>query len=211
MSQVEDAVYELVANPFTKTPDALAEAEKILVDADPRKVIDKHLYDGLTEDAKRTVLAIGHAQARREADPRKVLAKDVLPASVIRKLPRSRGAYLRIVMAAGRCARALSHFQGSSSLMREVRRATWGACFGDSLMHALTLEKVIEDHDVLILGETGTGKEAIAYAIQEGAIGADDGSPAPRSALNAAAVPETLVESELFGHVKRARGLLLPG
>jgi DNA-binding NtrC family response regulator len=71
-------------------------------------------------------------------------------------------------------------------------------------MHALTLGKVIEDHDVLILGETGTGKEAIAYALQEGAIGPEDGTAAPRSALNAAAVPETLVESELFGHVKGA-------
>jgi len=205
MPDVEEAVHQLVGNPFTRTPKQLEKAEATLIAAQPKKVIEKHLHDGLVEDAKRTVLAMGHIQARQNPDvPQKVLTTDVLPASIIRKLPRTRGAYLRIVMAAGRCARALSYFQGSSALMLETRRATWAACFGDSLMHALALEKVIEDHDVLILGETGTGKEAIAYAVQEGSIGPETGGPAPRSALNAAAIPETLVESELFGHVKGA-------
>jgi DNA-binding NtrC family response regulator len=107
-------------------------------------------------------------------------------------------------MAAGRCYHALRQLEGSSAAMREVRRATWAACFGDSLLHTLALAQVIFDHDVLILGETGTGKEAIALAIQEGCVGPANGSPAPRAALNAAAVPQTLIESELFGHIKGA-------
>ena len=52
---------------------------------------------------------------------------------------------------------------------------------------------------ILISGETGTGKELIARAIhQASAIH----RPGPLIALNCAALPETLLESELFGHEK---------
>lgn len=60
---------------------------------------------------------------------------------------------------------------------------------------------------VLILGETGTGKERLARALH--LCGAR--RPAPLVALNCASIPETLIESELFGYARGAFSGALPG
>lgn len=63
------------------------------------------------------------------------------------------------------------------------------------------IEKIAPtDSAVLILGETGTGKEMVARRVHEQSERAN----APFVAVNCGAIPESLVESEFFGHRKGA-------
>ena len=73
---------------------------------------------------------------------------------------------------------------GSSTKMKEVYK----------MLHRVAATETT----VLILGETGTGKELIAKAIHDGSVRAAK----PLIKVNCAAIPVNLIESELFGHEK---------
>lgn len=81
---------------------------------------------------------------------------------------------------------------------------TWRELIGESAS-VIRLKQTISavagsDYTVLIQGESGTGKEVVARAIHR-LSGRNDG---PMLSVNCPAIPEQLLESELFGHVKGA-------
>jgi Nif-specific regulatory protein len=90
-------------------------------------------------------------------------------------------------------------------LEEEIRgKYSFGSIIGNSpcMLHVLGLVGQVSTTDatVLIEGESGTGKELIAKAIHFNSERKDN----PLVTINCGAIPESLLESELFGHVRGA-------
>ncbi|MBA2780365.1 sigma-54-dependent transcriptional regulator [Billgrantia kenyensis] len=80
------------------------------------------------------------------------------------------------------------------------RQPMIGECSAMQVVYTRIRKTAPADVTVLIQGESGTGKELVARAIHQ----QSQRRHAPLICVNCAAIPETLIESELFGHEKGA-------
>jgi DNA-binding NtrC family response regulator len=142
------------------------------------------------------IISTGHGNMEDAIQALRRGAYDFLPkpcklfeiANVLKRV----GEKLALARKADALERRLELVEGSSSLIGETA----------SMKRVKQLvEKIAPtDSTVLILGETGTGKELVARRIHDLSLRAG----APFVAVNCGALPENLVESEFFGHRKGA-------
>jgi DNA-binding NtrC family response regulator len=179
---VRDAETELAAAPF----------DVVLADV--------RLPGGLgTELLGRTgaapiVMMTSYATVKAAVDAMKLGAADYVPKPfdhdellrVLERVTRPRPAAPQPPPVDGGDRSALDALIGESEAMREVR---------DRILRAAP-----SDLTVLVVGESGTGKELVARGIHD----TSRRKAAPFVPVNCAAIPESLIESELFGYEKGA-------
>jgi DNA-binding NtrC family response regulator len=99
-------------------------------------------------------------------------------------------------------ADALGAVEAPTEAQRGRELPRWLICESQAMRRVIETAAVVAPSDapILILGESGTGKEVVAQLIHQWSPRATG----PLVAANCAGLPESLIESELFGHVKGA-------
>lgn len=194
----------LIGNPFSGSSEELAQAEAwfaanaIYV---PRAMLGLCSI-GRAHDARKLVLAALHAFARsgKLSEHLKFLRQGL-------ELTRTNGVIfdaedlVRLGSALARFQAASARLIGTSKAMRAIKQQLWTLCFGPHLFDSIEKEPALRRMNVLILGETGTGKELVADLLQAGAFTRE---LPPSLAINCAALPEDLAEAEFFGFERGA-------
>ena len=181
-------------------------AEALRTDTFDLVIADLRLEDGnglellkqLKQTAPRTygILMTGYATMETAVEAIRIglfdyMIKPILPAQLDLVLQRLES--IRQLQSENSYLRAQVQADGEGSVI-------WGR---SGLMQDILemVKKVAQTHaTVLIQGESGTGKEVVAHAIVQHSARAQ----MPFIKVNCAAVPETLLESEFFGHEKGA-------
>ena len=111
----------------------------------------------------------------------------------------------RLKILLGKIVERIETLREVKSLRRQLREhGSFGSLIGNSrgmrLIYEVVEKAAPTGASVLIGGESGTGKELVAQTIHR----LSPRAPFPFIAINCAAIPETLLESEIFGHEKGA-------
>jgi two-component system, NtrC family, response regulator AtoC len=191
----------------TTALDGLAQLESFQPDA---VVLDFNLpdIDGLEALARiqaqsadtKVVMVTGHGSVELAVDAMRRGAADFLTKPIALSQLRLR---LEQAIGSGRRDSALRYFQQRDAQTAVLGESPPMRALKQMVQQLLDAEATLRDADppaVLVLGETGVGKEVVARALHQGGPRRDK----PFVELNCAALPAQLLESELFGHERGA-------
>ncbi|MEE4299822.1 MAG: sigma-54 dependent transcriptional regulator [Pseudomonadales bacterium] len=193
----------LTENGFAVTAvDSLAAARALDLTSFSMILADLRLEGGLgtdlLEDAGEVPVIIlsAHASLRAAVDAMKLGAADFIARPVDPE---------ELLLTLGRVAKTQRLARQNAVLKSELSRdypvaGMIGSCAPMRQLFDRIRRVAPTESTVLVLGESGTGKELVARALHEQSPRRD----APMISLNCAAIPDSLIESELFGHEKGA-------